>query len=138
MTRKGSTKAVDTSFGAGRLSMARAYVKAARNELLVADANDIGNPAMSQIVNAAIAFTDALTATRAGKVNQKNHAAAVETLRDALGKRLPDAQETNLRRILDEKDAVQYGAIPRRKSDAEALLARLEAFASWAEGETNR
>ena len=93
---------------------------------------------MSQVVNAAIAFSDALTATHAGKVNQKNHAAAVETLRDALGKRLPGAQETNLRRILDEKDAVQYGTIARRKSDAEALLARLEAFASWAEGEMKR
>ena len=138
MTRKGPARTVDAAFGASRLSIARAYLKAARNELLMADPNDIGNPAMSQIVNAAIAFSDALTATYAGRVNQKNHAATVETLRDALGKRLPDAQVTNLRRILDEKDAVQYGIVARRRSDAEALLARLEAFASWAEAEMKR
>lgn len=138
MTRKGATKNVDTTFGAGRLTVARAYLKAARNELLVADQNDIGNPAMSQIVNAAIAFSDALTAIHTGKVNKQNHAAAVQTLRDALGKRFPDAQETNLRRILEEKDAVQYGMIARRKSDADALLVRIESFASWAENEMKR
>ena len=114
MTRKASTKTVDTSFGAGRLSIARAYLKAARNELLVADANDIGNPAMSQIVNAAIPFSDALTATHAGTVNPKTHAASIETLRAVLGNRLPDAQETNLRRITAR--SYEGRRTPRRSS----------------------
>lgn len=118
--------------------MARAYLKAARDEVLLADPGDVANPAMSQIVNAAIAFADALTATYAREVNQQDHAAAVRTLRNALGNRFVAAQETNLRRILGEKDDVQYGARSRSKVDAEALLSRLEEFASWAEMETAR
>ena len=118
--------------------MARAYLKAARSEVLLADPGDIANPAMSQIINAAIAFADALTATYAREVNQRDHAAAVGTLRDALGNRFPAAQETNLRRILGEKDEVQYGVRPRSKADAEALLNRLEDFASWVEVEITR
>ena len=135
MTRKGTTRSVDAAFGEGRLRMARAYLKAARNEVLLADPGDIANPAMSQIVNAAIAFADALTATYAKEVNQQDHAAAVRTLRDALGNRFLAAHETNLRRILGEKDNVQYGTSFRSKADAEALLRRLEESASWAERE---
>ncbi len=118
--------------------MARAYLKAAQTEMAVAEREDVGNPAMSQIVNAAIAFTDALTARYAAPANQQDHAAAVKTLRDALGHRLPNAQETNLRPILDEKDNVQYGARPRTQDDAKAMLSRLEAFATWAEAELAR
>lgn len=138
MTRKGTAKPVDGMFAEGRLRMARAYLKAARTEMTVAEPDDVGNPAMSQIVNAAIAFTDALTARYAGRANQQDHAAAVKTLRDALGNRLPNAQETNLRRILDEKDDVQYGARIRTQDDAKALLGRLEEFATWAEAELAR
>ena len=138
MTRKGTAKAVDRMFAEGRLRMARAYLKAAQTEMTVAEPEDVGNPAMSQIVNAAIAFTDALTARYAGRANQQDHAAAVKTLRDALGKRLPNAQETNLRRILHEKDDVQYGARTRSQDDAKALLSRLEDFATWAEAELVR
>lgn len=71
-------------------------------------------------------------------MNQQDHAAAVRTLRDALGNRFLAAQETNLRRILGEKDEVQYGVRPRSKADAEALLNRLEEFASWVEMEITR
>ncbi len=138
MTRKGAARVADATFGDGRLKMARAYLKAARSEVLLADPGDIANPAMSQIINAAIAFTDALTAVYAGRVNQQDHAAALRTLRDPLGNRLTTAQETNLRRILAEKDEVQYGMRPRSKADAEALLTRLEEFASWAEVEMIR
>lgn len=138
MTKKGTAKPVDGIFAEGRLRMARAYLKAAQIEMTVAEPEDVGNPAMSQIVNAAIAFTDALTARYAGRANQQDHAAAVKTLRDALGNRLPNAQETNLRRILNEKDDVQYGARTRTQDDAKALLGRLEEFATWAEAELAR
>jgi hypothetical protein len=138
MTRRGAAKNVDAAFGQGRLRIARAYLAAARNEVTLADDTTPGNPAMSQIVNAAIGYTDALTATYAGRANQQDHAAAVATLRDALGNRLPSAQETNLRRILSEKEAVQYGPRALTRADAEAMLARLEAFAAWAEAEMAR
>jgi hypothetical protein len=138
VTRKGSARSVDAGVAQGRLRLARAYLKAARTELAATEKGDIGNPAMSQIVNAAIAFTDALTARYAGRANRQDHAAAVKALRDALGNRLPMAQETRLRRILSEKDEVQYGAKAKTDVEARRLLALLEEFAAWAELEVAR
>ena len=138
MTRKGASKSVNASFGEGRLRLARAYLKAAQMEATVAEDGDPGNPIMSQIVNAAIAFTDALTARYSGRANQQDHAAAVKALRDALGNRLPTAQETRLRRILGVKEEVQYGTRFKTKTEAEKLLTQLEEFAAWAEAEIQR
>lgn len=138
MTRKGAAKSVDSSFATGRLRLARSYLKAARTEIVVMEKGDLGNPVMSQIVNAAIAFTDALTGRYAGRANQRDHATAVKALRDALGNRLPTAQENQLRRILAEKDEVQYGAKPKTAAEAKRLLALLEEFAAWAEAEMQR
>ncbi|EWY38444.1 hypothetical protein N825_13220 [Skermanella stibiiresistens SB22] len=138
MTKKGPTKAVDPSFLEGRLRIARAYLKAARTEATMSEEGDIGNPAMSQVVNAAIAFTDALTAKYAGVANQQDHAAAIRALRDTLGNRLPSAQETRLRRILGEKDEIQYGTRFKTIMDAGRMLAQLEEFALWAEAELKR
>jgi hypothetical protein len=50
---------------------------------------DIGDPAMFEIVTAAIAFMDPLTAKYAGRANQHDHATAVKGLRNALGNRFP-------------------------------------------------
>ena len=138
MTGKGPAKSVDASFGEGRLRMARAYLKAARTEATVAEDGDAGNPIMSQIVNAAIACTDALTARYGGTSNRQDHAAAVKTLRDCLGNRLPPAQETRLRRMLGEKDEIQYGARLKTGAEAAVMLAQLEEFAAWAEAEFER
>lgn len=135
MTRKGTTKAVEKGFGDGRLRIARSYLKAARIEIAMSETGDIGNPAMSQIVNAAIAYADALTSRFARKINRADHAAVVKTLRDALGNRLPTAQASRLRSILDEKDESQYGIRARSLPDAKNLLDRLEKFAEWAEVE---
>jgi hypothetical protein len=138
MTRKGPSKTADKAFGDGRLQMAKAFLKAAQNETELADEGDVGNPIISQIVNAAIAYTDALTAKFAGRVNQQDHSATVKVLRAALGKRFPDEQERRLARILSEKDAAQYSARVKRKSEAVRLLADLEKFAAWAELEMSR
>lgn len=99
----------------------------------MAEEGDIDNPVMSQIVNAAIAFADALTAKYLGRVNQRDHAAAIKALRGALGNWLPSAQETRLRRILGERDEVQYGTRLRTTVEAERLVAQFEEFAAWAE-----
>jgi hypothetical protein len=138
MTRVGSSKAVDREFAEGRLKLAKAFLKAAQDEMALAEDGIIGNPIISQIINSAIAYTDAVTAKFSGRVNQKDHAAAVKVLRDALGERLPDIQERRLRRILTEKDAVQYGARAKRLDEAVRLLGELEEFAAWAEGELGR
>jgi hypothetical protein len=85
VTRTGSAKTADKSFGEGRLQLARAYLKAAQDETELADEDSIGNPVISQIVHAAIAYMDALTAKFAGHTNQQDHGGAVKMLRDALG-----------------------------------------------------
>jgi hypothetical protein len=105
MTRNGASKSVNASFGEGRLRLARAYLKAAQTEATVAEDGDPGNPIMSEIVSAAIAFTDALTARYSGRASRQDHAVAMKALRDVLGNRLPTAQETRLRRILGCKNA---------------------------------
>jgi hypothetical protein len=138
VTRKGPSKPVDRAFGERRRQMAKAYLKAAQDEAALADEGAIGNPIVSQIVNAAIAYTDALTAKFSDRINQQDHAGAVKALRDALGERLLDTQAKRLRRILGEKDPAQYGVRFHRKSDALRLLADVEEFARWAESELVR
>ncbi|HET6620730.1 MAG TPA: hypothetical protein VFG64_12380 [Dongiaceae bacterium] len=64
MTRTGPSKKVAAGYAAGRLENARAYLQAARDAIALAHATSNTNPIMSQIVNAAIAYADALTARR--------------------------------------------------------------------------
>jgi len=93
---------------------------------------------MSHVVNAAIAYCDALTAKYGGYVNQKDHGAAIKTLRDVSGNRFPIAQETRLFRILGVKDEVQYGARLSTTGEAERLLKTLLEFGEWVELEFTR
>jgi hypothetical protein len=138
MTRRGPSKRADKEFGHGRLALAKAFRIAAQNGAQLAETTDPGNPIMSLVVNAAIAYTDALTAHTKGFVNQQDHTAAINALRDALGGRLPKEQETRLGRILREKDSAQYSNRLRRMGDAMTLLRDLEKFAKWAENELER
>jgi hypothetical protein len=133
MTRTGPSKKVAAGYGAGRLENARAYLQAARDAITLAHATSNTNPVMSQIVNAAIAYADALTARRQSIINQRDHRAAVKLLRDTLGREFPDSQEKRLRRIVEHKDEVQYGATRGRMADARKMLDDLEKFAEWAE-----
>lgn len=138
MTRTGATKRVPDGYDSERLRLARAFLKAAESLAALADDGDAGNPIVSEVVNAAIAYTDALTAKFANRVNQEDHAAAAKVLRGALGERLPNDQERRLRRILGEKDAAQYGARLKRKADVMRFLADIREFAKWAETEIDR
>jgi hypothetical protein len=133
MTRSGPSKTVDKDAARGRLLNARAFLAAAKDAVTLLDDGGNANPAMSHIVNAAIAFTDAMTAERSGKINQQNHAGAVGLLRSALGSDLPQSQVRILQRILGDKDEIQYGIRVGRRADAEKLLQDLETFATWAE-----
>jgi hypothetical protein len=105
---------------------------------MLADEAAIGNPIVSQAVNAAVAYADAITAARRGRVNQQDHSSIHKLLRDALGERLPEVQAARLRRILGMKDAAQYGARLLRKDEALRVLGDAEAFALWAETELTR
>jgi hypothetical protein len=138
MTRKGPSKPVDGTYGNRRLEVARAFLKAARDAAALTDEGAVGNPIVSQVVNAAVGYADAITAARSGRVNQQDHSGIHKLLRDALGERLPEIQATRLRRILSMKDAAQYGARLLRKDEALRLLDDAEAFVRWAETELTR
>jgi len=138
MTRTGPSRRTGEQFWKGRLDNARAYRKLARDCADLAEERSNANPIISHVGTAAIAYADALTAKHRGRVNQRDHNAVVKALRDALGNRLPASQERRIRRILEHKDAAQYGASVGRLAEARKLLDDLERFASWAEMEARR
>ena len=133
MTAKTPRKPVDALFWEGRLRQARAFREAAEQAMLRAAPGQNCGPAASQMVLAAIAYGDCLTAWRAQVVNQQDHAAAPRLLRDVLRDMLPTAQEKRYRRILGVKDEVQYGARSTPLDEANRLLGDLQDFARWAE-----
>ena len=133
MTGKSPRKRVEALFWQGRLRSAKAYLEAAQQAVLLAEPGQHGNPIISQIVLAAIAYGDSLTAKRSLVINQQDHASAPRLLRDVLQNTLPDAQERRYRRILGFKDEAQYGARIASLEEARRLLAELESFACWAE-----
>lgn len=133
MTRNGPSRKVDKDYARGRLKNARAYLQAARDGIALLEEGANANPVMSQIVTAAVAFADTLTAERLNAVNQQNHAAVIKLLRDAYGRELPDSQARQLRQILRDKDEIQYGISFGTHADAEKMMQNLEAFATWAE-----
>lgn len=131
MTRKSPRKPVEAHFWEGRLRQARAFLESAREAVLLAGPDQNCSPAASQVVLAAIAFGDALTARRAQIVNQQDHAAAPRLLREVLRDALPAAQERRYRRILGLKDEVHYGTRRVSLDEARRLLTDLEEFARW-------
>lgn len=132
MTRTGPSRPADRAHAAGRFGKAVAFHEVAR--LALEHVAHIGDPdpILSNAILAAIAYTDALTVAYGGRVNQKDHAAAVKLLRDTLGKALPDAQERRLQRLLARKDEVQYGSRAGRSQEAELFMQNLDEFAIWA------
>lgn len=133
MNSKSPRKTVDAFYWQGRLRAAKAYLESAQQAIRLAEPAQNGNPIISQIVLAAIAYGDSLTAKRAQVINQQDHAAAPRLLRDVLQNTLPDPQERHYRRILGFKDEVHYGARAASVEEAARLLADLETFARWAE-----
>ncbi len=117
----------------GRLNNARAFRRQAENAVALASRGDNANPIIATIVDAAIAYADAVCALVGGRVNQQDHAAATQLLRAVLGNRLASDQERRFRRLLGNKDDAHYGARFGRLETAEALLEDLQVFAAWAE-----
>ncbi|MDB5838202.1 MAG: hypothetical protein JWQ23_154 [Herminiimonas sp.] len=135
MTRTGAKKEVDENFSAGRLKVAKEYRIAAQEAITLAEPGQAMNPAISNIVLAAIAYTDALTAKRAEVVNQQDHAAAPKLLRAVMGSAVPQSQLTRLSRILGQKDEVQYGTRSATLERAETLFQDLSEFGNWVEAQ---
>lgn len=133
MTRRGPAASVTPGDADGRLANARAYRAAAEQTLTALPSGGNANPSRSLIALSAIAYADALTARFGGFVNRKDHAAAAQALRTALGNRLPAARARDLAVLLEDKDEVQYGIRIGRRAEAERALERLRDFGDWAE-----
>lgn len=131
MVRTGSEKTVPDNYWRGRLRKARQFHAIARDAIdLHEDGSDAG-PVMSNIILAAVAYGDAVTAATRRTVNQKDHAALPRLLRASLGNEFPQAQERALASMLGKKDQVQYGAVFHRLQDAMKMVEQLDAFAAW-------
>ena len=133
MTGKSPRKNVDALYWQGRRRAAKAYLEAAQQALILAEPGQNASPAVSQIVLAAIAYGDSLTAKRGLVVNQQDHASAPRLLREVLRNTLPEAQARRFRRILGLKDEAHYGTRLTSIDEARRLLVELESFARWAE-----
>jgi hypothetical protein len=105
------------------------------NDLIIDDVARSWGYVVNAAVLAAIAYGDALTIKAAGIQNAQDHAALPATLRAALGNRLPGPQLKHLAGLLAQKDDSGYGHKMLRREAAETAVARLRAFAAWAETE---
>ena len=102
-------------------------------DALVLTAHDANAKAVaSHAVLAAIAYADAITVQRGGKINSQDHSRQPELLEQLLGKDADAKQITRLRRILARKNEAQYGGTRWRYDDAEDFLEQARRFASWA------
>lgn len=133
MTRQASRKKVAPDFWESRRRAGRDFLKAAKDGLAIAEPGDSGAPVMSNVILAAIAYADALTARRANVVNSEDHNAAPRLLRDVLKQALPQAQEKRFVDTLRDKSVIQYGAKTFSRAEAEKFLLHFENFATWAE-----
>ena len=112
---------------------AREFHDAVRSLITLAQSQSY-NAAVTLMVTAAIAYSDAITARARGVINQQDHQGAPRLLREVLGNLLPDKQEKFFRKLLGRKDEVNYGARSTTFEEAQRLLAELDDFAAWAEG----
>lgn len=134
MTGRGSRKVVDGGHAPARLLQAREFHESAHSLVTLAQSKSY-NAAVTLMVTAAIAYSDAITAKARGIVNQQDHQGAPRLLREVLGNRLPDKHERFLRKLMGRKDEVNDGARSTTLEEAQRLLAELDDFAAWAEGQ---
>lgn len=122
----------------GRRKNARDFLQAARDLRDLADDDGNGNPIMSEALLAVIGYADALTVRFAGIQNTGDHATIANTLRRALGERLPRTQLTRLRRMISQKNDIQYDHRTATIAEASEFVEQAERFARWAERELAR
>lgn len=138
MVKAPPSRAVEPGDADGRLRNARDFKRDAEELIALRDDDDNANGVITLIVNAAIAYADALTGKYGGFVNQQDHRTVSTGLIKALGQRADKSQLKRLSTIIGQKDASSYG--PRRtpRQKAHNLLEQLERFANWVEEEMER
>ena len=138
MARQGPSKPAGSGEWEGRLRNARDFKRDAEDLLQMRDDDENANGAITLIVNAAIAFADALTGKYGGFVNQQDHTGLRAAVERALGQRAEASQVNRLVRILKHKDPSAYGARRSTVDEARELLEQLDRFSSWVELEMQR
>lgn len=130
---RGGRRKVSVDEWRGRRDNGRDFLSSAKALRDIADEGSNGNPIMSQAINAAIAFADALTIRYSGTQNAGEHRNVTLALQRALGRRADAAQVQRLARIIGRKDATQYGHRQSTLDEARQLVEQCERFADWAE-----
>jgi hypothetical protein len=133
-----SSKPASSEEWNGRLRVARDFKRDAEDLLALREAEDNASGAVSLIVNAAIAYGDALTGRYGGFFNQQDHRNVTVAINRALGQRADKDQVKRLAAILAYKDAASYGARRISGQKARELLEQLTRFSAWVEGELRR
>ena len=135
VARRGPSKTADSEDAQARLRAARDFHRDAQELHELRVAQDNANGTITLIINAAIAYADALTAHFGGFINQQDHRAVIKAIQSALGRRAEPTQLERLRRIIDEKDAAAYGIRRFTHQRASDMLGQLDRFAQWVEQE---
>lgn len=138
MVRRGTWKAVSQAEWKGRLNNARAFLQAGRDLLEMAEETSIGNPIITQAIDSAVAFGDAVSIKFGGIRNAVDHKGLARTIKAAIGARFPREQDQRLGRLLSWKDEAQYGHRAASANEARSVVQQAERFAEWAEAELAR
>ncbi len=138
MVRRGAWKTVSESEWKGRLDNARAFLQAGRDLLDMAEETSIGNPIITQAIDSAIAFGDAVSIKFGRIQNAVDHRGLGKTLKTAIGARFPKEQDQRLGRLLSWKDDAHYGHRAASVNEARSAVQQAERFAEWAEAELAR
>jgi len=132
MTRKGRRTSATPETGRARFKKAERDHSSAETLLaLKIDEHEPADDVAKLIIQAAIAYTDAVTAEYGGEIAQGRHTESAKVLRDALGNRLPKEQETRLGRLITHKETVEYGARETTVKQVQQLQLDLDRYASW-------
>jgi hypothetical protein len=131
--RTGPIVKIDNSKWSGRRGNARAFLKAALDLLALANEGDNGNPIMSQALLAVIAYSDALTIKIAGIKNAQDHTVLPATLSKTLQGRSDPKQIERLKRMISEKNSIQYDQVTTTLHEARTYVQQAQRFAQWAE-----
>lgn len=138
MVRRGPWTTVDRRRWIGRHRDGRSFLQAAQDSLDLADTGDSGKPIMSSALRSAIAYGDALTIKFGGIQNARVHSTLPRTLQQALGDRAEKEQLLRLRRLLGQKNDIDYDHRDMDLAEARRFLQRAQSFARWAEEELMR
>jgi hypothetical protein len=133
VVRQGPSKPAGPGDWEGRLRNARDFKRDAEELHALRNDDENASGVITLIVNAAIAYADALTGKSAGFVNQQDHKTVCSAVERALGQRADPVQIKRLSAMIGQKDPSAYGARRIHKETSADLLKQLERFSDWVE-----